>query len=61
VEQGPVSVSSAPAISVLSSQPLAGRKTDEGFAIYKEDELSINAEAGGQFNPPTFVGLFTSP
>ncbi|KAN0125008.1 DUF1764 domain containing protein [Russula decolorans] len=23
------------------------RKTDEGFAIYKEDELSINAEAGG--------------
>jgi hypothetical protein len=35
----------------LSPQPLAGRKTDEGFAIYKEDELGINAEAGGQFNP----------
>jgi len=36
----------------LSSQPLAGRKTDEGFAVYKENELGINAEAGGQFNPP---------
>ena len=49
--QGPVSVSYAAAISVaeLSTQ-LAGRKTDEGFAIFNEDELGINAEAGGQLN-----------
>lgn len=54
MEQGPVSVSSATAISVaeLSSQLLTGRKTDEGFAIFKEDELGINPEAGGQFNTP---------
>jgi len=32
------------------SQPHSGRKTDEGFKIYKEDELGINAEAGGQSN-----------
>jgi len=32
------------------AQPLIGRKTDEGFAIYKEDELSINPEAGGQLS-----------
>jgi len=45
VAQGPVSVSYAAAISVaeLSTQ-LAGRKTDEGFAIFNEDELGINAE-----------------
>jgi hypothetical protein len=42
----PLSLSSAS----LSSQPLAGGKTDEGFSVYKEDELGINAEAGGQFN-----------
>jgi hypothetical protein len=30
---------------------LPGRKTDEGFAIYKEDELGINPEAGGQLSP----------
>jgi hypothetical protein len=48
----------------LSPQPLAGRKTDEGFAIYKEDELGINAEAGGQFNSSillVFIHIFTSP
>ena len=47
--QGPVSLSSA--ISFAKPQPLAGRKTDDGFEIYKEDELGINVEAGGQFNP----------
>ena len=26
----------------------AGRKTEEGFAIYKEDELGISTEGGGQ-------------
>lgn len=29
---------------------LAGRKTEEGFSIFKEDELGINVEAGGEFN-----------
>ena len=38
-------------ISFAEPQPLAGRKTDDGFAIYKEDELGIDEEAGGQFNP----------
>lgn len=28
---------------------LAGRKTEEGFSIFKEDELGINIEAGGEF------------
>jgi len=34
-----------------AQQPLPGRTTDEGFKIFKEDELGINAEAGGQSNP----------
>jgi hypothetical protein len=47
-------------MSFAEPQPLAGRKTDEGFAIYKEDELGIDVEAGGQLTP-LFVSLFTSP
>jgi hypothetical protein len=43
----------------LAQQPLPGRTTDEGLKIYKEDELGINAEAGGQSNP-SFDVLFTS-
>lgn len=27
-----------------------GRKTEEGFLIYKEDELGIGDEGGGTFN-----------
>ena len=27
----------------------SGRKTEEGFLIYKEAELGINPEAGGEF------------
>jgi Eukaryotic protein of unknown function (DUF1764) len=46
----PVSVSPAYAVSFTELDPL-GRKTDEGFNIYKEDELGINVEAGGQSNP----------
>lgn len=37
-----------PCHALRRAQPLSGRKTDEGFAIYKEDELGIKAEAGGQ-------------
>jgi len=33
-----------------AQQPRPGRTTDEGFKVYKEDELGINAEAGGQSN-----------
>ena len=39
-----------------AQQPLPGRTTDEGLKIYKEDELGINAEAGGQSNP-SFDGI----
>jgi hypothetical protein len=31
-----------------TSSLLAGRKTEEGFSIYKEAELDINVEAGGE-------------
>jgi hypothetical protein len=27
-----------------------GRRTEEGYAIFKEDELGINAEAGGIYS-----------
>ena len=30
-----------------------GRKTEEGFSIYKEDELGINAEGGGESFVPS--------
>lgn len=33
---------------------LAGRRTEEGFSIFKEDELGINVEAGGE---PNRLGL----
>lgn len=35
---------SYPELTVLR----AGRKTDDGFAIFKEDELGINPEVGGE-------------
>ena len=28
---------------------LLGRKTEEGFSIYKEDELGITDQGGGQY------------
>lgn len=33
----------------LTDEP--GRKTEEGFLIYKEAELQIDPEAGGEFGP----------
>ena len=43
-----------------AQRPPPGRTTDEGFSIYKEDELGINAEAGGQSNP-SFDGVIYIP
>lgn len=43
----------------MGLRPPTGRKTDEGFAIFKEDELGINAEAGGQFIPLLCVFIHT--
>lgn len=34
--------------SHFSGSHLAGKTTEEGWAIFKEDELGINPEAGGQ-------------
>ena len=44
-----------------AQQPLPGRTTDEGLKIYKEDELGINAEAGGQSNPSFDGIIYTLP
>lgn len=36
-----------------------GRRTEEGFVIYKEDELGIHDTGGGRsFLPLTFRGVF---
>ena len=29
-----------------------GRKTEEGFLVYKESELGITDQGGGKFNTP---------
>ena len=44
-----------------AQQPLPGRTTNEGFRIYKEDELGINAEAGGQSNPSSDGNIYILP
>ena len=38
---------SASSILTFVKQPPLGRRTEEGYAIYKEDELGINPQDGG--------------
>lgn len=45
---------------VSLSNLFAGRKTTEGWSIYKEDELGIHNEGGGKLSKFCVLPLFTS-
>lgn len=36
---------------------LVGRTTEEGFSIYKEDELGITEQGGGAFSLYAIIGI----
>jgi hypothetical protein len=43
------------AVNALMTTLNPGRRTEEGYAIYKEDELGINNEGGGQLAQLSFA------